>query len=62
MSIGSRQDRRKVERVRADWTARLETASVSIEGHVSDLSTIGARIRPYAPAEAEVGEIGRAHV
>lgn len=38
-------DRRRQERVRADWSARFEGDAIVVDGHVVDLSIVSARIR-----------------
>ena len=53
-------DRRRQERVRADWSARFEGYSSVVDGHVVDLSIVSVRIRTQSgePAAVTVGETG----
>lgn len=53
----SRQDRRRDERVRVNWPARIETAETIVEGRVVDLSITSVRVRPASgrPVEIPVG-------
>src|SRR5688572_2944314 len=57
MSAGG--DRRRQERVRADWSARFESDAIVVDGRVVDLSIVSARIRslsgeavPVKPGDA----------
>lgn len=53
----NRQDRRRAERVRVNWSARLETTETTVEGPVVDLSITSVRIRAASsrPVEIPVG-------
>jgi PilZ domain-containing protein len=52
----SRQDRRRDERVRVNWSARVETRETVVEGRVVDLSITSVRIRAHGrPVEIPVG-------
>jgi hypothetical protein len=53
----SRQDRRRDERVRVNWSARIETTETVVEGRVVDLSITSVRIRTASgrPVEIPVG-------
>ena len=53
----SRQDRRRNERVRVTWSARVETSETVVEGRVVDLSITSVRIRTGSgrPVEIPVG-------
>ena len=51
-----RQDRRRAQRVKLEWTARLETGAGVVEGPVVDLSLIGVRIG--TAADLPVGASG----
>lgn len=55
-----RGERRRVDRVRADWSARFERNGVAITGHVIDLSMVSVRIRPeiHDPDAATAGQQG----
>ena len=54
--MADRQDRRRAQRVKLEWTARLETGAGVVEGPVVDLSIIGVRIG--TPANLPVGTPG----
>jgi PilZ domain-containing protein len=58
--VTERGDRRRVERVRADWSARFESGASVVIGHVVNLSMVSVRIRPESsdPAAAGVGQPG----
>ena len=53
----NRQDRRRAERVRVNWSARIETTETIVEGPVVDLSSTSVRIRAASrrPVEIPVG-------
>ena len=53
-----RQDRRRSERIRADWSGRFETPGATLDGRIVDLSVVSARLRPdegRAPASVAAG-------
>jgi hypothetical protein len=57
----ARQDRRRSERIRADWSGRFETPGVALDGRIVDLSLVSARMRPdggRAPATIAAGVTG----
>ena len=53
-------DRRRQERVRADWSARFEGDAIVVDGHVVDLSIVSARIRSLSgePVPVKPGDAG----
>ena len=53
-------DRRRQERVRADWSARFEGDAIVVDGHVVDLSIVSARIRSLSgePVPVKPGDVG----
>jgi hypothetical protein len=56
-----RGDRRRWERIRADWSGRFETPGAVLDGRVVDLSLVSARLRPdgaRAPATIKPGVTG----
>lgn len=58
--MSGRGDRRRLERVRADWSARFEGGTAVVTGHVLDLSMVSVRVRPDAvdPMWLALGDTG----
>ena len=58
--MSGRGDRRRQERVRADWSARFEGDAIVVDGHVVDLSIVSARIRSLSgePVPVKPGDVG----
>jgi hypothetical protein len=53
-------DRRRHERVHANWSARFEGDAIVVDGHVVDLSIVSVRIRSLSgePVPVTPGDIG----
>jgi hypothetical protein len=50
----TRQDRRRADRLRVNWSARVEAAGTTVEGLVVDLSLVSVRIRAESARRVEL--------